>query len=131
MLGTKDIEKVMIKACETLEIVPLSRIYVKDDFPEGVVDSIVIHVKRPMRGDVFYKGFVEVNAVVVDDNDKARHEDLTEIEKMLETAFRYDTVGEFEGQTYRYGLHSIETLYEPDSHYHYVNARLTFESLNI
>ena len=64
MLGTKDIEKVMIRACEELELVPLSHIFVKDDFPEGTAERIVIHVKSQSRGDIFYKGFVEVNVVV-------------------------------------------------------------------
>lgn len=131
MLGTKDIEKVMIRACEELHIVPLSHIFVKDDFPEGTAERIVIHVKSQSRGDIFYKGFVEVNVVVPDDNDRADHETLGEIEKILDDAFKYDTVGEFDGETYRYGLSSMETLYEPDAHYHYVNARLLFETLNI
>ena len=131
MLGTKDIEKVMIRACEELHIVPLSHIFVKDDFPEGTAERIVIHVKSQSRGDIFYKGFVEVNVVVPDDNDHADHETLGEIEKILNDAFKYDTVGEFDGETYRYGLSSMETLHEPDAHYHYVNARLLFETLNI
>ena len=131
MLGTKDIEKVMIRACEELHIVPLSHIFVKDDFPEGTAERIVIHVKSQSRGEIFYKGFVEVNVVVPDDNDRADHETLGEIEKILNDAFKYDIVGEFEGETYRYGLNSMETLQEPDAHYHYVNARLLFETLNI
>ena len=121
----------MIRACEELHIVPLSHIFVKDDFPEGTAERIVIHVKSQSRGEIFYKGFVEVNVVVPDDNDRADHETLGEIEKILNDAFKYDTVGEFEGETYRYGLNSMETLHEPDAHYHYVNARLLFETLNI
>lgn len=123
----------MVKACEGLNIVPLSSIYVKDDFPEGRVadECIVVIAKQQARGDYFYKGFVEVNVVVPDDNDRAQHERLTEIEEILNEAFKYDTVGDFQDETYRYGLYSMETLSEPDSHYHYVNARLTFESLNI
>ena len=131
MLGTKDIEKVMIKACEALEIVPLSHIFVKDDFPEGMGERLVIHVKEPVRGDIFYKGFVELYVVIPDDNDRADHESLNLVEKKFDEAFRYDTCGEFDGQTYRYGLYSMSTGCEPASHYHYVNARLTFESLNI
>ena len=131
MLGTKDIEKVMIKACEGLGIVPLSRIFVSDDFPEGTAERIVIHVKPQTRGDIFYKGFVEVNVVVPDEGDRAAHESLGEYERILNDAFKYDVVGEFNGETYRYGMNSICTLNEPDAHYHYVNARLTFETLNI
>ena len=131
MLGTKDIEKIIIRACEALEIVPLSHIFVSDDFPEGQSKRIVIHVKEQVRGEVFYKGFVEVNAVVPDDNGRADHETLGEIEKTFNTAFKFDIVGDYDGETYRYGLYSLETLSDPDSHYHYVNARLTFESLNI
>ena len=131
MLGNKDIEKIMIRACEALEIVPLSHIFVSDDFPEGTAERIVIHAKEQVRGDIFYKGFVEVNVVVPDDNDRADHDSLNAIERILNDAFKYDTVGEYEGETYRYGLYSMDTLYEPDSPYHYVNARLTFESLNI
>lgn len=131
MLGTKDIEKVMIRVCEGLGIVPLSRIYLPDDFPEGVSERIVIHVKNQTRGDIFYKGFVEVNAIVPDDNEKAKHERLGDIEHIFDEAFKYDTVGEYNGETYRYGLYSMETLCDQDAHYHYVNARLTFETLNI
>lgn len=132
MLGTKEIELVMIRVCESLRLVPLSRIYLPDDFPEGPAEtSIVIHVKKPTRGDIFYKGFVEVNVVIPDDNDRAEHELLTDAERVLEDAFKYDTCGEFKGNTYRYGLHSISVLHKPESHYHYVNAELTFESLNI
>ena len=121
----------MIRACEALEIVPLSHIFVADDFPDGTAERIVIHVKEQIRGDIFYKGFVEVNVVVPDDNDRADHEALGEIEQILNDAFKYDTVGEYGEDTYRYGLYSMQTLHEPDSHYHYVNARLTFETLNV
>ena len=132
-MGIKSIEKVLIRACEALDIVPLSQIFVKDDFPEGRVtdECIVIHVKAPQRGDFFYKGFVEVNAVVPDDEGRAQHERLEEIEDILIGAFKYDTVGEYEKETYRYGLYSHDIIYEPDAGYHYVNARLTFEILNI
>ena len=58
-------------------------------------------------------------------------EALGEIERILNDAFKYDTVGEYGEDTYRYGLYSMQTLHEPDSHYHYVNARLTFETLNV
>ena len=103
----------MIRACEELELVPLSHIFVKDDFPEGTAERIVIHVKSQSRGDIFYKGFVEVNVVVPDDNDHADHETLGEIEKVLNDAFKYDTVGEFEGETYRYGLSSMGRVRPP------------------
>ena len=131
MLGSKDIEKIMIKVCEGLEIVPLSHIFTKDDFPEGVMERIVIHVKEQVRGDIFYKGFVEINVVIPDDNDRADHETLGDVEQILNEAFKYETCGEYENQTYRYGLHSLSCNHEPDAHYHYVNARLTFETLNI
>ena len=122
----------MIGVCKDLGIVPLSRIYLPNDFPEGPAEEcIVIHVKSQVRGPIFYKGFVEVNYVVPDNEDRAEHDTLTEGEKVMKNAFRYDTVGEYEGETYRYGMYSHEVLYEPDAHYHYVNVRLTFETLNI
>lgn len=132
-MGTKAIEKVLIKACEALGLVPLSRIFVTDDFPEGNVasDCMVIHVKQPQRGDYFYRGFVEVNFVTPDEEGRAKHARLEEAESILIRAFKYDIVGEWEGDTYRYGLYSYQTLAEPDAGYHYVNARLTFEILNI
>ncbi len=128
-MGTKEIEKVMIGACASLGIVQLEAIYLPGDFPDGVDERIVIHVKRGQRGPWFYKGFVDVNAVVPDRCGRADHERLETVEGILSDAFRYDTVGEFAGETYRYGLHSLETLAEEG--YHYVNARLTFEILNI
>ena len=132
MMGIKEIEKVMIRVCESLNIVPLSHIYLPDDFPLGPAEeSIVIHVKNQMRGDIFYKGFVEVNVVVPDDNGRACHETLEDAENRMLEAFKYDVVGDYNGRTYRYGLSSTEVLNEPDSHYHFVNARLTFEILNI
>lgn len=121
----------MIDACNALGIVARSDIYVSDDFPLGVGKRIVIHAKRQLRGDVFYKGFVEVNVVIPDNGDKPDHNQLEDAERILDDAFRYDTVGEYDGQSYRYGLHSMEVIKDGDSHYHYVNARLTFESLNI
>ncbi len=130
-MGTKDIEIVMVEACAALGIMPLSQIYISDDFPEGSEERIVIHVKRPVRGDIFYKGFVEVNAVVPDLNGRAQHERLQELENTLVDAFKFDTVGTYGTDTYRYGLYSYETLAEPEAKYHYVNARLTFEILNI
>lgn len=132
-MGTKDIEKVLITACSGLGIVNLSEIYVPDDYPEGPVTSerIVIHVKRQQRGDIFYKGFVEVNAVVPDVNGRADHDRLDAVEDILVAAFKYDTCGEYDGDTYRYGLYSHEILREEDAKFHYVNARLTFEILNI
>ncbi len=130
-MGTKDIEQVLITACAGLGIVPLSSIFVSDDFPDGAGERIVIHVKEPTRNPIFYTGFAEVNAVIPDDNGRARHERLQEVENILAEAFRYDTVTEFNGETYRYGLHSIGTKPEPDAKYHYVNARLLIEILNI
>ena len=130
-MGTKDIEVVMIQACEGLGIVPLGSIYVPDDYPEGVDERILIHVKGQQRGDIFYKGFVEVNFVCPDDNGRADHARLQEVEDILFDAFRYDTVGEFGTETYRYGLNSIQTYAEKEAKYHYVNARLLFEILNI
>ena len=130
-MGTKEIELVLIRVCEGLGLVSLSNIYLPDDYPTGTDERFVIHVKNQQRGDYFYKGFVEVNFVVPDSEGRANHPRLQEAEKVLFDAFRYDTVGEFEGETYRYGLSSIQTLYEEDSKYHYVNARLLFEILNI
>ena len=130
-MGTKDIEKVMIRACESLGIVPLSQIFVSDDFPLGTDERIVIHVKGQVRGDIFYKGFVEVNAVVPDVNGRADHERLGDVENILVDAFRYDVVGDFGQDTYRYGLYSHEVIREAEAKFHYVNARLTFEILNI
>ena len=132
-MGIKDIEKVIITACAGLGIVPLSRIYIPDDYPDGKVDNerIVIHVKRQQRGDIFYKGFVEVNAVVPDNGERANHDRLDAIEDILVEAFKYDVCGEFDGDTYRYGLYSHEIFREEEAKFHYVNARLTFEILNI
>lgn len=130
-MGTKDIEQVLIEACAGLGIVPLSCIYVSDDYPEGTSERIVIRVKQQQRNPVFYTGFVEVNAVVPDKEGRADHDRLQEVENILTEAFRYDTVTEFNDETCRYGLHSVSTLYEPDAKYHYVNARLLFEILNI
>lgn len=130
-MGTKDIEQVLITACSGLGIVPLSGIFVSDDFPDGVGERIVIHVKESQRTPIFYSGFAEVNAVVPDENGKARHERIQEVENILSEAFRYDTVTDFNGATYRYGLHSISIKSEPDAKYHYVNARLLIEILNI
>ena len=130
-MGIKDIEEVIISACEGLGIVPLDRIYVTEDFPEGVDERIVIHAKQQQRGDYFYKGFVEVNAVVPDIFGKADHARLQEIEGIFTGAFKYDTVGTHGTDTYRYGLESERILSEEKSEYHYVNARLLFEILNI
>lgn len=130
-MGTKDIEEVMIRACESLGIVSLENIFVSDDFPEGVGERIVIHVKRQPRGIWFYKGFVEVNAVVPDISGRANHARLQEVENILIEAFRYDTCGDYGNDTYRYGLYSHEVLREAEAKFHYVNARLTFETLNI
>ena len=130
-MGTKDIEQVMIGVCESLNIVPLANIYVPEDYPEGVSERIVIHVKRQTRGDIFYKGFVEVNYVCPDDNGRADHAKLQTAEATMFNAFRYDVVGTFGTDTYRYGLESIQTFAEENAKYHYVNARLLFEQLNI
>lgn len=130
-MGTKDIEQVLIVACAGLGIVPLSSIYTPDDYPKGVHESIVIHVKESQRGDIFYRGFVEVNAVVPDENERQNHLRLQEVENILRDAFKYDTVGRFGEDVYRYGLYSIQILAEKEAKYHYVNARLLFETLNI
>lgn len=129
-MGIKDIEEVVISACVNLGIVPLKKIYVSGDFPDGVSERIVIHVKRQVRGDIFYKGFVEVNTVVPDVNGRANHNRLQEVENILFEAFRYETVGDYGMDTYRYGLYSQQVLQEKDANYHYVNTRLTFEILN-
>lgn len=130
-MGIKDIEEVMVTACSALGIVPLSSIFVTEDFPEGVSERIVIHVKQQTRGPYFYKGFVEVNYVVPDILGRANHERLQSVEEILTDAFRYDTVVTYDGETYRYGLESERILSEEKSEYHYVNARLLFETLNI
>ena len=128
-MGIKDIEEVIIGACSNLGIVTISDIYVPDDFPQGVSKRIVIHVKQQQRGDYFYKGFVEVNVVVPDIDGREDHKTLQDAETALVSAFKYDTCGSFGDDTFRYGLNSIQIL--KDENYHYVNARLLFEILNI
>ena len=130
-MGTKEIEQVLITACSELGIVPVSRVFTPEDYYDGVDERIVIHVKQQRRAPIFYRGFVEVNAVVPDIEGRQNHRRVQEIEEILCDAFRHDHVGDFSGETYRYGLESIQVLSEPDAHYHYVNARLLFETLNI
>lgn len=131
-MGTKGIEKVVIQACSALGIVPLTSIYVPDDFPEGKEERIVIHVKNQQRGEIFYKGFVEVNFVSPDVEGRADHARLEAVEDIFFEAWKYDTVVDYDGETCRYGLASQpQTMPEKEAGYHYVNARLLFEILNV
>lgn len=130
-MGIKDIETVLVGVCSGLGVVPLESIYVSDDFPLGTDERIVIHVKERQRGDYFYRGFAEVNAVVPDISGRANHARLQEVEDILVNAFKYDVCGDFDGETYRFGLYSHKVFREEEAKYHFVNARLLFETLNI
>lgn len=130
-MGNKEIEEVIILACVGLGGITKDDIYTSWDFPSGVSKRIVVHAKPQTRGDYFYKGFVEVNIVFPDINGRADHEALKSAEQDVWEKFRYDTVGEYGGETYRYGLESERILYEEKSEYHYINTRLLFETLNI
>lgn len=133
MMGTKDIETVMIGAVERSGLVPLERIYLPNDFPPGKVtaERAVIFVKQNRRGPIFNEGFVEINFCVPDEGGRAAHARLQQLESEAVEHFWDDVVGDYGTTTFRYGLYSHEIGEDKELGCHYANIRLLFETLNV
>ena len=127
MIATKDIEQILIGDLSSL--MDISRIYTGDDAPEGVVSSerIVIRTKQLKTQTIFSKCFVEVNWCVPDLWDNPDSPRLQTVERQMADL---ESVGEYDGSAYRYGVDSIQTL-GSELKCHYVNVRLLFEILNV
>ena len=133
MMGTKDIEEVVIGAVRDSGLIPPDSVFVSGDCPEGKVteERAVITVKEAARGPVFNRGFVEVSLRVPDKGGRADHVRLQELESAAVERFMDDAVGEHGGTVYRYGLHSHSIHADADLGCRSVDIRLLFETLNV
>lgn len=128
MIVTKDIEQILVG--DLAAFMGVERIFVTDDIPEGDVteERITVHVKELKPETYFSKCFVEVNWCVPDIVNKPNAVRLQEVERQLVGSL--ESIGEYDGSTYRYEIASHKTL-KSDLHCHYVNIRLLFEILNV
>lgn len=133
MMGTKDIEEVVIRAVADSGLIPPDSVFVAGDCPAGKVteERAVVTVKEVSRGPIFNRGFAEVNLCVPDRKGRADHGRLQELESSAVTFFGDDAVGEHGGTVYRYGLHSHSLHADADLGCRFVNIRLLFETLNV
>jgi hypothetical protein len=106
----------------------------KGAMPEGKVtkERIVILPGSLKTGVYWKKDFVEVNFCVPDVKvrnvlmaDKSR---LAEIERKANSL---DSVGAFDGTSYRYSIYQTGQEHDPELECHYVNVKLLFEILNV
>lgn len=127
MIAVKDIEQILIGDLRSL--IDVSCIFTEDDIPEGVVDAerITLHTKELRTQTYFNKCFVEVNWCVPDLGDKPDSIRLQEVDRQMADI---ESVGEYDGTAYRYGVESIRIL-KDELKCHYVNTRLLFEILNV
>lgn len=128
MIVTTDIANILYRDCKVfgIDIVPQRTTLV------GKLKSerIVIHAKKQQPGKYWKKSFAEVNLCVPDlSENEANSIRLQELEREAEK--RFDTVGDYDGTTYRYSIESIGTEEDTDLKCHYVNVRILFEVLNV
>lgn len=128
MIGTTDIANILYRDCKVfgIGIVPQGKTLV------GKLESerIVIHAKKQQPGKYWKKSFAEVNLCVPDlSENEANSIRLQELEREAEN--RLDTVGSYDGTTYRYSIESIGTEEDTALKCHYVNVRILFEVLNV
>ena len=128
MIVTTDIANILYRDCKVfgIGIVPQGKTLV------GKLKSerIVIHAKKQQHGKYWKKSFAEVNLCVPDlSENEANTIRLQELEREAEK--RFDTVGSYDGTTYRYSIESIGTEEDTALKCHYVNVRILFEVLNV
>lgn len=128
MIVTTDIANILYRDCKVfgIDIVPQGEALVG----ELKTERIVIHAKKQQPGKYWKKSFAEVNLCVPDlSENEANTIRLQEFER--EAMNRFDTVGSYDGTTYRYSIESIGTEEDTDLKCHYVNVRILFEVLNV
>lgn len=128
MIVTTDIANILYRDCKVFGI---------DIVPQGTTlvgklksERIVIHAKKQQPGKYWKKSFAEVNLCVPDlSENEANSIRLGELEREAEK--RFDSVGSYDGTTYRYSIESIGTEEDTALKCHYVNVRILFEVLNV
>lgn len=127
MISIKDIEQILIGDLSSL--MSVSGIFIEDDIPVGIVEEerITLHVKQLKPQTYFSKCFVEVNWCVPDLGDHPDSSRLQVVDRMMAGI---ESIGEYDGSVYRYGVESIQIL-KSELKCHYVNTRLLFEILNV
>lgn len=128
MIVTTDIANILYRDCKVfgIDIVPQGKTLVG----ELKSERIVIHAKKQQPGKYWKKSFAEVNLCVPDlSENEANTIRLGELERIAMN--RFDTVGSYDGTTYRYSIESIGMEEDTSLKCHYVNVRILFEVLNI
>lgn len=128
MIVTTDIANILYRDCKVfgIDIVPQGKTLTG----ELKSERIVIHAKKQQPGKYWKKSFAEVNLCVPDlSENEANSIRLQELER--EAGKRFDTVGSYDGTTYRYSIESIGTEEDTALKCHYVNVRILFEVLNV
>lgn len=129
MITTTDIGNILYKDCKAFGI----EAYQKGNIPAGEVttERVIIRTKSQTPGTYWKKGFVEVNICVPDiESDTANLIRLGELERQSQSILN-DTVGTYDGTTYRYSIDSIGTEADTALKCHFVNVRILFEVLNV
>lgn len=126
MISIKDIEEIVIEFLS--DFMSVGSIYTEDDTPEGKVtaERITVIVKKLKTQTYFNKCFVEVNWGVPDITGRPDTTGLQEVSRQMADV---ESVGEYDGTGYRFGVESQRIL-KSDLDCHYVNTRLLFEILN-
>lgn len=129
MIVSTDIADILFDDCKDfgLDIVPFGETLVG----ELKTERITIHVKGLTPETYWEKCFVEVNLCVPDlSPTEANVIRLNELERKAKEKFKTDTVGKFDGTTYRYSYDTITPQADTALKCHFVNCRLLFNILN-
>lgn len=127
MITTIDVANILVRDCGIFGI----EINQKGNIQKGELknDRITIHVKKNSTGQIWNKGFVDINFSTPDKQGIANLIRLQEFEHMAIESL--ESVGEYNNSHYRYSIYSHGLEEDSSMKCHYINVRLLFEVLNV
>lgn len=127
MITTTDVANILVRDCGIFGL----EISQKGNIQKGELknDRITIHVKKNTTGQIWNKGFVDINFSTPDKQGIANLIRLQEFEHMAIESL--ESVGEYNNSHYRYSIYSHGLEEDSSMKCHYINVRLLFEVLNV
>lgn len=128
MIVTTDIQNILFLKCKDFGIEDIRQN--PKEITGGLTSEMIVIRAKPQKGEKYWKkDFVEVNLCVPDIEGEADLIRLQELERAAQS--RLESVGRYDGTSYRYSIDTIGIEMDEGLKCHYVNVRLLFEVLNV
>lgn len=125
MITSSNVADILFRDCAGFNI---SRYRKGNEKIDPSIERVVIRPQRQQHGDVWRKGFVEVNLCVPDIKGESNTSRLDELEKLAWQLLDTGDVNQYDGTTYTYRIHSTESeIADAETRSHYVNVKLLFQ----